>query len=374
MKQEIRKEVGIVDRLRKTYISERWIFYAFLILVIVTQAFFIKKLLIEIEPIYDKEKNIALKYNNNNTLNYNVVLKDNVFTNDEMKDSDAYVFDFVDHIHIDHKYLYTADRDSDINGKYTVTATMKIYYRESSNINANPKIWQTSDTLQSSSFAYNDNQFALEKQVDISLESYRQKLVEFQKTVNVAVDGYLEISFNTIFNGRRAGKLFTEDNNNYLKISLNGSVFKVEKNYQENEDKKVYFDVKNLETTNIIFLVILNIICFIILSILIKIIFFTKYTSKYKKELYNIYKDYDDIIVSTKNMIDITKYDIIEITEFKELLNLSRESAQPIIGYELDDKTATWFYIIKDDILYRYIVHNKEKMIHYQYDDKKKKH
>ena len=149
------------------------------------------------------------------------------------------------------------------------------------------------------------------------------KLVEFQKTVNVAVDGYLEISFNTIFNGRRAGKLFTEDNNNYLKIPLNGSVFKVEKNYQENEDKKVYFDVKNLETTNIIFLVILNIICFVILSILIKIIFFTKYTS---------------------------------------------------IGYELDDKTATWFYIIKDDILYRYIVHNKEKMIHYQYDNKKKKH
>lgn len=358
-----------MDRLRKTYISERWIFYAFLILVIVTQALFIKKLLIEIEPAYNKDNNVALKYNNTNNLNYNVVLKDNAYINDDMKDNDAYVFDFVDHIHINHKYFYVADRDSDISGKYNVTATMKVYYRESSNVNTNPKIWQTSDTLQSKTFNYNNNEFTIDDQLDISLDSYRQELTEFQKTVNVAVDGYLEINFKTMFNGMRAGKLFVEDNNSYLKIPLNGSVFKIERNYQEAEEKEVYFDVEDPSTSNIIFLVIINILCFIVLAILIKIIFFTKYTSKYKKELHNIYKDYDDIIVNTKNITDITKYDIIEITEFKELLNLSRESMQPIISYELSDNTATWFYIIKDDILYRYIVRNKEKMIQYEHDN-----
>lgn len=364
----------MVDRLHKTYISERWIFYAFLILVILSQALFVKKLLIELEPIYNEDNNVLLKYNNNNNLDYNVVLKDNVFVNEDMKDSDAYVFDFVDHIHIMHKYLYSADRDSDINGKYIVSATMKVYYRESSNINTNPKIWQTSDTLQSKNFKYDDREFNIEDQIDISLDSYRQKLAEFQKTVNVAVDGYLEINFETKFNGKKSGQLFVEDSNNYIKIPLNGSIFKIETKYKQTEEKKIYFDAKEPVTSRIIFLVVLNIICFIVLSFLIKIIFFTKYTSKYKKELNNIYKDYDDIIVSTKNITDITKYDIIEITEFKELLNLSRESKQPIIGYELNNKTATWFYIIKDDILYRYIVCNKEKMVKYQHSSTKKKH
>lgn len=362
------------DKLRKTYISERWIFYAFLVLIVVSQALFIKKLLLVIEPIYNNENNIAIKYTNNNNLTYDVVLKDNVFVNEHMKESDAYVFDFVDHIHINNKYNYNADRDSDINGKYVATATMKVYYRESANTNSNPKIWQTIDELNKQEFTYVDKEFNINDEIDISLDSYRKQLAEFQKTVNVAVDGYLEINFQVLFNGMRNGKLFTEDNNSYLKIPLNGSVFKIENNHQVKEDKKVYFDVTKPTTQNIVLLVILNIVCFIILAFLIKVIYFTKYTSKYKKELNTIYKDYDDIIVSTKNISDISKYDIIEITEFKELLNLSRESMQPIIGYELENKSATWFYIIKDNILYRYVVTNKEKMIHYQYNDKKKKH
>lgn len=362
------------DKLRKTYISERWIFYALLILVIASQSLFIKELFIAIQPVYNNENNIAINYTNNNFLDYKVILKNNSFINEE-KDSDAFIFDFVDHISINNKYTYKADRDSDIKGKYIATAVMKVYYKESSNLNSNPKIWQISDKLREQELNYLNSQFSIDDEIDIFFDKYREKLTEFQKKVNVAVDGYLEINFQVLFDGLHDGKNFTEDNNSSIKIPLNGSVFKIEKNFQEQESKKIYLNNPKLELKKIIILIILNIVCFISLAFLIKIIFFTKYTSKYKRMLDSIYKDYDDIIVNTKNMSDISKYDIIEITEFKELLNLSRESTQPIIGYELEDKSATWFYIIRDNILYRYIVTNKEKMIQYNYDYKaKKKH
>ena len=65
---------------------------------------------------------------------------------------------------------------------------------------------------------------------------------------------------------------------------------------------------------------------------------------------------YDDIIVNTSNILDVSNYKIIEITEFKEMLNLSRELLLPIMNYEVMKDKETWFYVIKDDILYRYVV------------------
>ena len=109
------------------------------------------------------------------------------------------------------------------------------------------------------------------------------------------------------------------------------------------------------------YIVIANIITFIIICFLLRKLFTFTNKTEYERELNKILKNYDDIIVNTSTIVDVSRYKIIEINEFKEILNLSRELLLPIMNYEMKKDEETWFYVIKDDILYRYIV-SKEKL------------
>ena len=109
------------------------------------------------------------------------------------------------------------------------------------------------------------------------------------------------------------------------------------------------------------FIIIANIVCFICICFLLKKLF--KFTNKteYDITLSKILKTYDEIIVNTNNILDVDKYSIIDIPEFKEILNLSRELLLPIMNYEVKKGKETWFYVIKDDILYRFTVKEKKQ-------------
>jgi len=54
--------------------------------------------------------------------------------------------------------------------------------------------------------------------------------------------------------------------------------------------------------------------------------------------------------------------DIVEILDFEELLTLSNETMEPIIYWEKRnrDSKEAWFSVIKDKILYRYIILHKK--------------
>ena len=121
-----------------------------------------------------------------------------------------------------------------------------------------------------------------------------------------------------------------------------------------------------------IYIVAANIITFIIICLLLKKLFMFTNKSEYERNLNKILKNYDDIIVNTSTIIDVNKYKLIEINEFKEILNLSRELLLPIMNYKVSDK-ETWFYVIKDDILYRYIISdNTLELVEFKKDEKRR--
>ena len=70
-------------------------------------------------------------------------------------------------------------------------------------------------------------------------------------------------------------------------------------------------------------------------------------------------RDYNEIIVETKNMVNVKNLKPIAITTFDELLNLSNSLEMPIILYEKDEVAC--FYIVKDKIIYTFLIKNKVK-------------
>jgi len=65
-------------------------------------------------------------------------------------------------------------------------------------------------------------------------------------------------------------------------------------------------------------------------------------------------RTYDDIITSVKTKMDFTNYKVIEVQNFKELLNLSVNTGTQIIFYEESQKAV--FYVFYNEMIYQYSI------------------
>ena len=75
---------------------------------------------------------------------------------------------------------------------------------------------------------------------------------------------------------------------------------------------------------------------------------------KYKNELRKILKNYDSIIVNTKNVLNISELNIIDVDSFNELIDAHNEVRQPI-NFTEDNFGAT-FILINDKTVWRYVL------------------
>lgn len=347
----------------------------FLVIALVLQFSFLSYLFKALTPDEDKnDENVIMSYTSNGNFDYKVYLKPNEFINKEyLGPGEAYILDLVDHIQISSLYNFSATEKTNVTGTNKVVARLVVYYRESGDKSGNPEILKKENVLDEKVINFNEKSYSTIGTYDLYLTDYLQTLKEFQNKVKISVDGYLEISGETYFNGSVGGATYTDSYSNTLKIPLSSSVIKIDSSKSNEKTNKVYEgDLVKTNKTVMSYIVIANIVVFIIICILLKKLFMFTSKTEYDRELGKILKNYDDIIVNTSNILDISKYKLIEIEEFKEILNLSRELLLPIMNYEVLNGRETWFYVIKDDILYRFII-SEDRLKKAKYEEKKDK-
>ena len=83
-------------------------------------------------------------------------------------------------------------------------------------------------------------------------------------------------------------------------------------------------------------------------------LFLKKKTTKGEKEVKKYLRVYDDFIVNVDNLIEEDKYEVVKISEFKEILTLANNNNTSILFY--NDKTKGIFYVIINDYLYKFEV------------------
>ena len=74
----------------------------------------------------------------------------------------------------------------------------------------------------------------------------------------------------------------------------------------------------------------------------------------YKKRLRKILKEYDLIIVNTKNDINENDYDVVNVTSFSELKDVHDNIGNPIMFREIKKNSLSVFSIVTDNILYKF--------------------
>lgn len=331
----------------------------FLVIALVLQFAFLSYLYKALTPEDEKkDENVIMSYTSNGNFNYKVYLKPNEFINEEYLGQDeAYILDLIDHVQINSLYSFSSTEKTNVTGTNKLTAKLVVYYRESGDKSGNPEILKQESVIDEKIISFNDKYYSTSGTYDLYLTEYLQTLKEFQSKVKISVDGYLEVLQETDFSGLVGGANYKDNYNKTLKIPLSSSVIKIENSKSTPKTNKVYEgDLVKTNKTVMSYIVIANIVVFLIICILLRKLFMFTNKSEYDRALAKILKSYDDIIVNTSTILDVNKYKLIEIEEFKEILNLSRELLLPIMNYEVMKGKETWFYVIKDDILYRYII------------------
>lgn len=332
---------------------------ALLVVAMVIQFSFLSYLFRALTPDSERnDKNVIMSYTSKGSMNYRVYLKPNQFISAPyLEAGEAYILDLIDHVQITSLYNFSSTAKTNVTGTNKLVARLKVYYKESTDKTNNPEVLKKERILEQKVMSFNENAYSTMNTYNLNLSEYLTMLKEFQEQVKIAVDGYLEVSAETDFSGTVGGASYNNSYANVLKIPLSESVVKIDLESAEDETAKVYEgDLVKTNKVVMAFIIIANVVVFAIICVLLRQLFMFTNKTEYERVLGKLLRTYDDIIVNTTSVLDVSKYKLIEIEEFKEILNLSRELLLPIMNYEVTKEKETWFYVVKDDILYRYIV------------------
>ncbi len=347
-----------------------------LVIAMVVQFSFLSYLFKALAPESSKNKdNLIMSYTSSGNIDYKVFLKENNFIDNEyLNAGEAYILDLIDYVRLTPVYNFKSTSKTNVTGTNKLVAKLKVYYKESSDKNNNPEVMNKEKVLDEKVMNFNDDKYTTLGSYDLYLNEYLDMLKEFQSEVKIAVDGYLDITYESSFDGKVGGASYSNKYDNTVRIPLSNSVVKIENQKAEVKESNVYeADLVKTNKTVMSYIVIANIVVFIIICFLLKKLFSFTNKSEYQRKLSKILRNYDDIIVNTSSIVDVKKYKVIKIDEFKEILNLSRELLLPIMNYEKIKDKETWFYVIKDDILYMHVVSEKKLELKTNEEDKVKK-
>lgn len=349
---------------QENIILSQWLEVIVIFIAIIT---FIVSLNILTEFFSNKKKVESVKYvyGIQNDLDYKVYMFDNNFFDETYLDMNKnYMSKLVNTINFNYNNILTISKISNIEYDYTVNATIKAETKEQTDY-YDSVVWTKKYTLIPTKYGKINEQ--TENNIDIPIvidyQVYRQLVSEFQNQMRLDVDSYLDIQIIINYKFYVDGDKVNKTENAHIKVPLSGQTFKIKSDYQKQTEETVYNEIE-IEKNSIkllggIILFVSSLFCCIVLiAILIKDTKKAEYIIKLNK----ILKNYGDIMARVRKLPSIEGKEIYELDDFSDLINIEEELKIPIIYYEKKVNKEGWFLIIHFDIVYRFILREKENI------------
>lgn len=312
-------------------------------------------------------------------LYYEVHLTDNDFLEEDYLSKNAsYITDLIEYIFISFNYKNNITNTNNLNYSYRIEAEITAESIEDMNNTVSFPIWVKKYILmEPTTVRTTKSPLTVNDQLNINLDYYNNLVEDFKETFNIAINSTLEVRMIINLAGNlENNKQFTREDVMSIFIPLGVKVFDITTSTSFDDVEIVYNKVPPATTTSYMMAIIYIAILFLIFGIsyyLIKRIT-EKYYSKYMIEKNNIIKEYEDRIVHVSNFIKYDKWEIVDVPSMKELVDLSNEAFEPILFWErkYNNDIEAWFAILRDKIIYRYIIYKRN--YHKNKLDKEEKH
>ena len=304
-----------------------------------------------------------ITFREDSTIGYKVYLKDNNFFEEKYLDEGkVYITNLIDYIDVNFNY--------DINFNDFVSGT-GVYYLKgivSANIvNSDKEYWKREFNItEPKSIAKEDiKHYKFSENAKIDYQKFNNVLLDFIDQFNLSIDGKLTVEFviENKLNSHSSVGGFYNKSATLLEIPLTKATIEVPittsevhktSNTYGSLDNNLFKIYNRLKTCSLVIFSLGSVFLLIGVILLVKNL---EKKSEYIKKRNKILKTYDSIIVNSHFHLDLSNYDVIEVSKFEELVDAYSEVRQPINFYEKNHKST--FILINNKTLWRYVLVEK---------------
>ena len=345
------EKIQIKEKIQNTGNSKRYVsFEKRLFRIIIVLIIFISILISSAILLLNYVKNNKVRFNENSSSTYSVCLEKNDYYKDECLGEDKqYLSSIVNNINYVFTYNALYQEFVDKTYEYYVDSDLKIYSED----NEKQVLFENNDIiLPKKKVTLNSNVATVSDSVKIPFKEYNRLVNEYNSKYGVLTKSEVDINF--YLNGKVVSS---------IKVPLGETTFNITKQDTTNRktfDKKISESINSYTLTYILCFIVSLIIVIIYVTKLIK--FILKFTTKsneqldYNKELENILKTFDRIIVEVDNIDSLLENkNIIQINNFLELVDARDTLDKPIMHVKINS-VKDGFYVDDDDKIYTYIM------------------
>lgn len=339
--------------------SVKIVYVTLFIITLLVGSYFVAKYvhISKIKPSY-------INYQEKNSVDYKVYLKENDFFEEPyLEEGKAYITTLIDYLDITfNNKVSFADKTS---GSYTyyVKGTILATKPEESNV----KYWEKEYILSDVKTVnyLDETNITNSNSVNIDYQKYNDLLLEFRQNYKIAFDGSLLIELVFENNIVKEGQTFSEKSISSLSIPLTQATIEVPVLLDETERTKTLELKNDNEETLVRYKTAVTIYIGVLAFEVFMLSFRTrkiKDKNSYEEKLKRIMKEYDYIMVNLNTPINLRDMNVIEVSEFSELIDAHSEVRQPINCKQYKSKTE--FVLINDKVAWRYVL--EENGAHYE--------
>ena len=297
---------------------------------------------------------------------YKVYLKpNNFFTAPYMDMNKQYISSIVDHIDVDAKYNFESTEDLDFAYNYSIVATARGMYEatDGKKVDVWSKTYPIGQNEQNKGTGKN---FSFAKTIKLDYNYYNQVMTDFRNQFGLSIDARVDLTLKVNVTGSLKGsseQTLNEQKEMSLQIPLMVQTFKIKPDYINSGGDTIYSKVDPNTEPNIKLLIPSSIVLLISLVLFIKLVkslLVVTRKSEYMLALNKIMKEYADVIAETHNMPDLSKYDIVNIKNFNDMVDIEEELHTPIIYFELEENSKCVFLILAEKTAYRFLLRESD--------------
>jgi hypothetical protein len=333
----------VKDNKKKIYLGyyQRLIIMLLLLLVLlgVSSILFINSL----NNISKKEVN----YSESGNLDYKVYLKENNFYDDDYLNSGmAYVANIIKSIDVDFNYIFKIDKDISANFYYDVVG--KLVIMDSSEENTFfTKEYTLLDTENEG--IKNGSRFDINRTITIDYDYYNKLAQDFKDAYGVDTVSNLIVTLRVNKLSDSNYKDFNTEKNISLKIPLTTKAVNIKMEPVEVVNNKQVLNENEIKINNNLYFGLAIVLFLISLVMIYRIIrhltLLMPRKSLYQRKLNKILRCYDRLIANVRTLPDFSKYQVIKVEDFYELVDIRDNLKQPIMYFNVKDGEKCYFYI-----------------------------
>lgn len=329
--------------------EKRMIVYIVLFIVLFALGFFFAG------KILTKEDTEPINYTEKELIDYKVYLKDNDFYTEEYLPKDrAYIASLIDYIDIDLKFIFSIERLTTMNVNYKVIGELVI-----ENANGSNKYYDREYTIldTKNKKMKGINEFTIDETIKIGYDYYNELANRFRSSYGVDTNSYLKIYMiidkETDSSLNYAIKETSKVDNIIIPLSQRAIEIKINSSSNSSSKFVIPKPLIKINTPYLIAEIVSFLIVVFSLAKMVKyvMIIFKKRTI-YDKYVSRLLREYDRLIIEIKTDVDLSKYNIIEVNRFNELLDVRDNIKMPINYYNIAKHEKGIFYIKNNDDIY----------------------